>query len=335
MGLSQFGSNPWGFFTPFGRVTCCLLPRPHSGQQIIAAVYVELTVDVVQVSLDGRQGDEQLAGDIRVAFPLNHLQNDLPLPFGDVVLRQEGLRQGIHSQRGRGRMLQEIGDQEGSVQGIGNRADQKTGIVRECDCRGAQGREEVENGFQVPDCGKDQQADQEVTSLRLPGTAQQPIPERQGKCKGDEVPQGGDPVASPKSDGPCVRVEHRAKGGEDQQCGDEHQPQEADRDRPPVLDPVDARQEVDQRHNDGIPEHLLSTGEPIPRPGGVIFHVQGQVFLQHAGYEHQRKAGIQHAEIPQVAFPRAGCPENHDRQGSQPDHDHKQVVGDLEMFHEG
>ena len=212
-----------------------LLPRPHPGQQIIAAVHVQLAVDVVQVGLDGSQRDEQLAGDIGIAFSLDHLQDDLALSFGDVVFCQEGLRQGIHFQRRWSRVLQEIGNQEGSIQGIGNGADQKTIIVRECDCRGAQGLGKAKRGFQVPDRRKDQQSDKEAPSLGLPEAVQQTIPERQGEGKGEEVQQGGDPVADPKTDGPGVRVQHRADGREDEQDGDQHDPQEADRNRPPVL----------------------------------------------------------------------------------------------------
>jgi hypothetical protein len=91
---------------------------------------------------------------------------------------------------------------------------------------------------------------------------------------------------------------------------------------------------MDGCHNDGKAEGLFDAREPVPCPGGIVFHVQGQILLEHPDHEHQRKAGIQDAEIPQVGFPRPDCPEDHNGQGSQPDHDHKQVVGNLKMFHE-
>ena len=90
---------------------------------------------------------------------------------------------------------------------------------------------------------------------------------------------------------------------------------------------------MDDRHDDGQVEPLLQPGENVPRLCGVARHVQEQVLLQQQHDQHQSKAGIHDAEVAQVSFPRPGSPKDDDRQGRQPDHDHKQVVGNLEMSH--
>ena len=190
-------------------------------------------------------------------------------------------------------MAQEIDDQENAIQCVRDGAEQKTALpLRKCDCRAAQPPGQVGSGFQIPDRGKDQQADQEAPSLAVPGAADQPVPERQHECERHEVRDGGDLVASAKADGPGIGIEHGADGREEQRDAGEHHRQKSNRDASPVADAVDPRKEMDGCHENGKPEHLLGARKPVPRPGGIVFHVQGQILLQHPDHEHQCKTGI-------------------------------------------
>ena len=189
-----------------------LLAGSHPGEQVIAAVHLELAVDIVQVGLDRPQRDEQLAGDVRIAFPLGHFQDDLALPVGDAIFCEERLREGIHPQRGSDRVSQEIDDQEDPIQGVGDGAEQEVVFTRERDGCPPQGRDQAGQGLQVSDRRKDHQTQQEVPSLRVPGTAQGSKAEQHRYCKGDEVPQDGDPEPNPKTDRARPGLQHGADG---------------------------------------------------------------------------------------------------------------------------
>ena len=189
------------------------MPGPHPGEQVVTTVHPDFLIDIVQVGLDRRQGNEQLAGNIRIALALDHLEDDLPLPVGDAVSLDKGFGQGVHRERsewGSDGVAQEIDDQENAIQCVRDGAEQKTALLlRKRECRDAQPPGQVGRGFHIPDRCKDQQADQEVPFLALPGAAQRQDPKPQHERKGGEVPYGGDLVPESKADGTGIHIEHR------------------------------------------------------------------------------------------------------------------------------
>jgi hypothetical protein len=91
--------------------------RPDPGEQVITAVHPDLSVDIVQVCLDGRQRDEKFAGNVCIAFPLDDFPDNFPFPIGDPVSGKEIVRKLGYGHCGNG-VMEEIIDQENPIQGI-------------------------------------------------------------------------------------------------------------------------------------------------------------------------------------------------------------------------
>src|SRR5512143_1673588 len=122
----------------------------------------------MQVGLDGRYRDEQLAGDIGVALSLHDFQDDLPLALRDGVFCQEVFEHLVDLDRGGNEVIQEIDDHKNAVQDVGNGAVEKGAVHGEQHRRAAYVTPDAKQGLDVTEGGKDQESQHEGALLGLP-----------------------------------------------------------------------------------------------------------------------------------------------------------------------